>query len=104
VDSSPLATFALDAHGLVTYWNAAAERLIGWTRNELLGHELPFDLNGPIQGKNGSFIEAAIWMAPIRSPYSQPRGTLIIAAGNVALHDAGLELSASIKPRLAVHG
>jgi hypothetical protein len=103
VDSSPLAIFALDAHGIVTYWNAAAERLIGWTRNELVGHELPFDPNGPIQAKNGSFIEAAIWTSPIRSPYSQPRGTMIIAAGNVALHEAGLELAASEKPRVEVH-
>jgi PAS domain-containing protein len=102
VDSSPLATFAIDAQGTVTYWNAGAESLTGWTRNEMVGHELPFDPNGPIQGKDGKLIDAAIWTSPIRSPNGPPRGTVIIAAGNAALHDAGLEFSGSPeKQRLA---
>jgi PAS domain-containing protein len=103
VDCSPLAIFAIDAHGIVTHWNAAAESLIGWTRNELVGRELPFDFSGPIQGKSGSFIEAAIWTSPIRSPHGQPGGTVIVAAGNLALREAGVEFSAPAKPRLAVH-
>jgi PAS domain-containing protein len=104
LESCPLAIFALDAHGMVTYWNAAAESLIGWTRNELAGHELPFNPNGPIQGKNGSFIQAAIWSSPIRSPNGQQRGTVVIAAGSAALNDAGLEFSTPSTPRITVHG
>jgi len=103
LDSSPLAIFAVDANGVVTYWNVAAEGLIGWTRNEVLGHELPFDTHGPLQGKNGSFIEAAIWTSPIRSPQGPPRGTVIIAAGSAALHDAGVELPPPARTRLALH-
>lgn len=104
VDSSPLAIFAIDIHGLVTHWNAAAEGLTGWSRQEIIGYELPFDPHGPIQTKNGSFIEAAIWTSPVRLPYGPPRGTMIIAAGNAALHDAGVELSLQANSRIALHG
>ena len=103
IDSSPLAVFGLDRPGVVTYCNAAAESLTGWTRHELIGHALPFDPHGPIQCKNGSMVEAAVWTSPIHSPNGSPRGTVIIAAGISALHDAGLELSAStLKSRLAL--
>jgi PAS domain-containing protein len=104
LDSSPLAIFAVDAHGMVTYWNTAAQSLLGWTRNELVGRELPFDTRGPMQCKNGSFILAAVWTSPIRSPNGPPTGTVMIAAGNAALHDAGAKLSAQDKPRAAVLG
>ena len=103
VDSSPLAILAVDNQGLVSYWNSAAEILTGWTRQDLVGHELPFDLHGPLQGKNGAVIEAAVWTSPIRSSGGQPRGTMIIAAGNAALHDAGLELLVPAKPRIVQH-
>ncbi len=100
VDSCPLAIFALDSHGIVSYWNAAAEGMIGWKRNEMFGHPLPFELKSPIPCKDGSFIEAALWTSPIHSPQGPPRGTLIIVAGSAALHDAGLELSAAAQPAL----
>lgn len=100
VDSSPLAIFATDSQGITAYWNPAAENLLGWTRHEVVGHELPFDLHGPLEAKNGSIIEAAVWTSPIRSLNGQPAGTLIIAAGKGALHQAGVELSPS---RLAFH-
>jgi len=103
VDSCPLAIFALDDHGSVWYVNAAAESLTGWKRNELLSHELPFDPKGPIQGKDKTFIEAAIWTAPIRPSHGRPRGTMIIAAGIDRLQDAGLELSSAPKQGLEVH-
>jgi hypothetical protein len=100
VDSAPLAIFAVDGHGAVTYCNTAAEALTGWMRSELVGHELPFDPNGPVQAKNGRLIECAVWTAPIRANHGPPRGRLIMAAGASALHDAGLEFSASAKPHL----
>jgi PAS domain-containing protein len=103
VDFCPLAIFAIDAHGIVSHWNGAAECLFGWTRNEMVGHELPFDLGGPLQGKNGNFVEAAVWTSPIRSTHGQPGGAVIVAAGNAALRSAGLEFSASARPRLALH-
>jgi PAS domain-containing protein len=103
LDSSPLAIFAIDAHGIVTHWNAAAESLIGWTRSELVGHALPFDPHGPMQAKNGRMIEAAVWTSPIRLLLGHPGGTVIVAAGKAALREAGLELCSPAKPRLAVN-
>ena len=103
VDFCPLAIFAVDAHGVVSHWNGAAESLFGWTRNEMVGHLLPFDPSGQLQSKNGKPIEAAVWSSPIRSPHGQPGGTVIIAAGNVALQAAGLQFSTTAKQRLALH-
>jgi len=100
LDASPLAIVATDAHGITAYWNPAAENLLGWTRQEVVGHDLPFDLTRPLEAKNGSVIDAAVWTAPIRSLNGQPSGTLIIAAGKGALQQAGVEFSPS---RVALH-
>ena len=94
-DSSPLAIFTTDAHGVVTYWNSAAEHLLGWTRSELLGRQIPFDPAGPLQARNGSFLDAAVWMSPIRAAHGQSAGNIVIAAGNGALRQAGLEFAAA---------
>jgi PAS domain-containing protein len=104
LESSPLAVFAIDAQGAVTYCNPAAEMMTGWMRMELVGHELPFDPNGPMQAKNGRLVECAIWIAPIRATHGPPRGKLIIAAGSNALRDAGLEFTVPGKPRAALRG
>jgi PAS domain-containing protein len=102
-DASPLAMFAIDLQGVVTYSNPAAEMLTGWTRSELVGHHLPFDASGPIQGKNGRPIECAVWTAPIRPAHGPPRGKVIIAAGSSVLRDAGLKWSStSATPAIAL--
>ena len=41
VQSSPLAIWALDLNGNVTFWNPAAERIFGWTEAEVIGRPLP---------------------------------------------------------------
>jgi hypothetical protein len=41
IDASPLAIMAVDAAGRVTLWNAAAERMLGWTAEEVIGGALP---------------------------------------------------------------
>jgi PAS domain-containing protein len=103
VDASPLAMFAIDLQGAVTYCNPAAEILTGWTRNELVGHQLPFDPGGTIQGKNGRPIECAVWTAPLRTLHGPPRGKVIIAAGGTVLRDAGLKWSStSATPAIAL--
>lgn len=96
VESSPLAMLAIDASCVIINCNAAAEALLGWSRHELVGHELPFSPNGPLHAKNGACIEAAVWTAPIRVPNGPPRGTLIVAASASALHEAGLEFAAKL--------
>jgi PAS domain-containing protein len=102
-DASPLATFAIDTKGVVIYWNGAAERLLGWKREQMLGQRLPFDGKGPLRNSRGHEIEAAIWTAPINSPNGSPRGTLTIAAGSNALRDAGLSPNLPSKTELALN-
>ena len=41
IQSSPLAISTLDADGIVRSWNPAAERLFGWTAEEVIGRPLP---------------------------------------------------------------
>ena len=41
LEASPIATIAVDQEGRVTIWNAAAERVFGWTRGEVSGRPNP---------------------------------------------------------------
>lgn len=40
-DASPLAVMAGDVEGRALLWNRAAERLFGWTREEIIGRPIP---------------------------------------------------------------
>lgn len=84
LDASPLATFAVDGNGAVVYWNPAAERLLGWKREEALGQRIPAGGNGVLRTKQGQNIEAAVWSTPIRLNGSE-RGVLTIAVEKSAL-------------------
>jgi PAS domain-containing protein len=104
LDASPLAAFAVDLNGIVTYWNLAAERLTGWKCEELAGQRLPFSGTGPIQDKRGNPIDAAVWNSLILSSTGSARGTLTLAAGRSALRAAGIEdAQPSQKTQLAVN-
>jgi len=95
VHASPLAIVVLDCDGKITTWNAAAQRMFGWSAPEVLGQEPPFipkdkqaefsalraqEMRGEIRGglelrrhrKDGTLIDVSLWTAPIRD-----------AAGNV---------------------
>jgi PAS domain-containing protein len=87
MDSSPLAAFAVDVAGVVVYWNTAAERLLGWKREEVLGQP-PLCGTGPLRNKQGQETGAAVWTSPLRSPSGATRGTLIMAADQAALAEA----------------
>ena len=41
IEASPTAMIALDRDGNVRLWNPAAERLFGWTREEVMGRRFP---------------------------------------------------------------
>ena len=90
-DASPLATFAVDTNDTVIYWNAAAERLLGWKREEILGQTLPQGDGGVLVTRKGREIDAAIWTAPVRLATGSVRGTLTVAADSAALRAAGFE-------------
>ena len=87
LDSSPLAAFAVDVAGAVVYWNAAAERVLGWKREEVLGQP-PLCGTGPLRNKQGQETGAAVWTSPLRAPSGATRGTLIMAADQPTLADA----------------
>ncbi len=40
IDTSLDAVLLMDTHGRIFAWNPAAERIFGWTRQEVLGREL----------------------------------------------------------------
>jgi diguanylate cyclase (GGDEF)-like protein/PAS domain S-box-containing protein len=42
VETSPIAIFTTDREGLVTFWNAAAERTFGFSREQAMGRIAPF--------------------------------------------------------------
>jgi PAS domain-containing protein len=98
LDSCPLATIAVDLHGIVSYWNAAAETLTGLTRDEVVGHPLPFPIHGPIIHKTGNEVDAVFWTSPIQCANGTTRGSLAVAADSSALHAAGIRHSFTKEP------
>lgn len=91
IEASPLAIYRLDPDGNVESWNRAAERIFGWTEQEVLHRRLPFVPEDEIEGfygrleqnrrgvpldgfearrlrKDGSGVDVSIWSAPLRDP------------------------------------
>ena len=90
LDLCPLATIATDIHGVVTYWNAAAEILTGWKRDEVVNHPLPFPDGGPIIDRKGNEVDAIVWTSPIQCGDGTVRGSFTVAASGSALQKAGV--------------
>ncbi len=101
IRASPLALKVLDAEGRIEIWNPAAERIFGWTEEEVLGKELPTipdelteeadriheaAFRGEtIAGvetyrlrKDGSRVYVKISTAPLHDARGQVRGTMVI--------------------------
>jgi PAS domain S-box-containing protein len=92
IDALPVALVGLDRDDLVIYWNAAAERVFGWSAAEVLGRPYPavpgghqeehrLILQDAFKGgqgfagietrrlrKDGSLVDLAIWAAPLPGP------------------------------------
>jgi PAS domain S-box-containing protein len=89
VQASPVAIVAFDNQGRTTLWNSTAEKLFGWSEQEVLGRPLPFvpaesaDENATIRSlaiggiglsnvelqrvrKDGSMVDVAVSTAPVR--------------------------------------
>ncbi len=94
IQTSPLAIFTMDLEGNVGTWNAAAERIFGWTEAEVVGRPLPIvpeaewpvllesiervkrsdDLRGHERRrlrKDGTLIDVSIWSSALRNREGQ---------------------------------
>jgi PAS domain S-box-containing protein len=54
IQCAPLAVYTRDPNGLLTSWNAAAEKMFGWTAAEVLGKPLPSVPEEARAASNGS--------------------------------------------------
>ncbi len=85
VQAAPVAIHVLDPEGKVQLWNPAAERIFGWSREDVLGHPLPLLPVGPngeavapgqslhcqpicCCRKDGTTVEVSLSKAPLRDP------------------------------------
>jgi PAS domain S-box-containing protein len=101
IRSSPLAIWAVDLDGNVTFWNPAAERIFGWTEADTLGQRLPVIpegdwpeyqewltrfANGEVlsgverkrRRKDGTEIDVLLWTAPLFAGDGSIRGAIAI--------------------------
>jgi PAS domain-containing protein len=80
LDSNPLATIALDKAGKVIYWNFAAERLLGWKSDEVMGHPSPLSFTSPVGVKSGVQLRVESWVSAIHDSAGRPCGTVHMLA------------------------
>jgi PAS domain S-box-containing protein len=117
--ASPLAIITLDRQGIVLSWNLAAERMLGWSREEVLGNPLPavpqdeevryrtqqelvvrgepLSLNVSPRKKDGSRFPAILSIVPLFDEAGQMNGSLHIFQ-TIAQTIAGGERDSRIKP------
>ena len=99
VESSPLAIIALDGDGRVRMWNRGAERIFGWTEDEVIGRAnptIPADqqekyralvesrMQGQAQAgfetirlrKDGTRLDVSIWTSPLRDGSGKITGVM----------------------------
>jgi PAS domain S-box-containing protein len=98
ISSAPVAVLTLDADGIVTRWNPAAEHLFGWTASEVLGFPYPVRSPDPDEvesnrlrvlagesvesheavrfHKDGSHVDVLISMGPLKDANGKVNGVL----------------------------
>ncbi len=99
VESSPIAIITLDRSLTTTSWNAAAERMFGWSAQEVLGRELPIvptdapDHRARLREaleegrsfpafetqrvrRDGRFVDVSVSLAPIRGADGSVHGVM----------------------------
>lgn len=125
LDAADQAVIITDAQRTIVYWNAAAERLYGWTAEERLGRNLLGDtaavagpatevLAGverggawagefPVPHKDGDIVPAFITMAPLQGRGGRLDGVLGISfdrSKDQATHAGRAALAASLARRV----
>jgi two-component system, cell cycle sensor histidine kinase and response regulator CckA len=102
ITALPVALVGLDRDDLVTHWNPAAERIFGWTAEEVLGRPYPACPPGHLEEhrmilqdafkggrgfagietrrlrKDGSIVDVAIWAAPLPDPAGPSRVSIAV--------------------------
>jgi PAS domain S-box-containing protein len=115
VDASPLAIVTFDVRGTVSMLNAAAERMFGWSREEVLGRFVPNlgearfraatrDVveRGPVSGleirlprKDGTEIDVSVSMAPVSDGRGGVQGVVCLVEDITKRKRAEIELAAA---------
>ena len=106
IQSSPLAIVAMDLSSQVKSWNSAAERIFGWSADEVLNLVPPFvdgeqreELRSKVElagrgeliaglergwkRKDGSPIDVAVWTAPLRAG-GRPTSSIIMTIADIS--------------------
>jgi PAS domain S-box-containing protein len=101
VGASPLAIWVIDLEGKVKFWNPAAERIFGWTQDEVMGRPLPVipddqaeEFRGWLERfgrgesvsalerkrrrKDGTLLDMLIWTAPLLDAAGRIHGAIAI--------------------------
>ena len=110
LDASPFGVIATDPEGIIQLWSRGAQQIFQWSEDEMLGRELPADLQPsvPLEAnvldptgageelrshrKDGSAVHVEIRRTVWRDSQSSPRGTLLIVADTTNRHTLEREL------------
>ncbi|HLW60812.1 MAG TPA: HD domain-containing phosphohydrolase [bacterium] len=86
----PQAFVLQDGDSKVTVWNAAAERLFGWSAQDVVGHPLPFvvddqpaapnpsGVSAHLITKSGLPVDVAVAVSPLADPQGLPAGRMLL--------------------------
>lgn len=125
-EASPVAVIALNAKAEVGFWNAAAERIFGWTPAEVLGRTLPTipagseqefqvllesQMHGiPHRGldvvrrtKEEKLIALKLWTGPLRDVQGRINGKLAILADMSEAHQVRRENAELVSSERVAH-
>jgi PAS domain S-box-containing protein len=98
VESSPLAIVVVDGNRKTLLWSPAAERLFGWTSDEVIGKDLPYVPRDEVSKmrpvrpdrqfavekrrvrKDGTLLDVSLWTSPLQDAAGRVIGTLGILA------------------------
>ena len=92
VDASPLAIIVCDVDGIIHVWNAAAERMFGWTTAEILGKpapHIPDDLNGSFQELRRSILQGESTTGRVTQRIRRDGTRIDVDQSMAPLRDAG---------------
>ena len=107
VESSDDAIFSLGLGGLIETWNAGAERLFGWTRDEIIGQPatlLEIDVHAARaeavrRRKDDSSVDVALVVSPIHDAGGAITGHAVIARDVSAQKRAERQVQASLREK-----